>query len=231
VVVAVRDVHAVRRLGTVLGVWAHPDDEAYCSAGLMAAARRAGNRVVCVTATRGEARAPADERTRELGRALAVLGVEEHVVLDHPDGRCHEVEPADAIGGLREIIADVRPATVLTFGTDGLTGHSDHATVGRWTVAALAGTQAVVHAVTRTALWVEEFVTPFEPTGIFRRAAPVSTPVDELSIHLELTGALLQGKEAAVRCHGSQVDAVRRTLGADVFRKALAEETFRVVPT
>ena len=42
------------RLGTVLGIWAHPDDEAFLSAGLMAAARDAGNRVVCVTATLGE---------------------------------------------------------------------------------------------------------------------------------------------------------------------------------
>ena len=41
-------------LGNILGVWAHPDDEAYLSAGIMARAVRAGSRVVCVTATRGE---------------------------------------------------------------------------------------------------------------------------------------------------------------------------------
>ena len=39
---------------TLLGVWAHPDDEAYCSSGLMARVRDAGGRVVVVTATRGE---------------------------------------------------------------------------------------------------------------------------------------------------------------------------------
>jgi LmbE family N-acetylglucosaminyl deacetylase len=42
-------------LGTVLGVWGHPDDEAYLSAGLMMRALTNGHRVVCVTATRGEA--------------------------------------------------------------------------------------------------------------------------------------------------------------------------------
>jgi LmbE family N-acetylglucosaminyl deacetylase len=42
------------RLDTVLGVWAHPDDEAYLSAGLMAGAWAAGNRVVAITATLGE---------------------------------------------------------------------------------------------------------------------------------------------------------------------------------
>ena len=45
----------VADLGTVLGIWAHPDDEAYLSGGLMSiAARDHGNRVACVTATRGE---------------------------------------------------------------------------------------------------------------------------------------------------------------------------------
>ena len=37
--------------GTLLGIWAHPDDECYLSAGLMADAVRHGHRVVCVTAT------------------------------------------------------------------------------------------------------------------------------------------------------------------------------------
>jgi len=39
---------------TLLGVWAHPDDEAYLSSALMAAVRRTGARVVVVTATHGE---------------------------------------------------------------------------------------------------------------------------------------------------------------------------------
>src|SRR3954465_10037017 len=45
---------ALPRVGTLLGVWAHPDDEAYLSSALMAAVRRAGSRVVVVTATHGE---------------------------------------------------------------------------------------------------------------------------------------------------------------------------------
>ncbi len=39
---------------TLLGVWAHPDDEAYLSSALMASVRRDGGRVVVATATRGE---------------------------------------------------------------------------------------------------------------------------------------------------------------------------------
>ena len=49
-----RRVTAGADLGTILSVWAHPDDETYLCAGLMARAVRSGARVVCVTATRGE---------------------------------------------------------------------------------------------------------------------------------------------------------------------------------
>jgi LmbE family N-acetylglucosaminyl deacetylase len=50
-------------LGTVLTVWAHPDDETYLAGGLLAALTDAGHRVVCVTATRGEAADPTADRT------------------------------------------------------------------------------------------------------------------------------------------------------------------------
>ena len=53
-----RTVTDAAELGTVLGVWAHPDDEAFLTAGLMAAARENRQRVVCVTATLGERGTP-----------------------------------------------------------------------------------------------------------------------------------------------------------------------------
>jgi LmbE family N-acetylglucosaminyl deacetylase len=43
----------LKDLGNVLGAWAHPDDEAYLSAALMAGARECGHRVVVATATHG----------------------------------------------------------------------------------------------------------------------------------------------------------------------------------
>ena len=49
-------------LGTILGVWAHPDDDIYLTAGLMARAVRSGSRVVDVTATRGEGGSMDEER-------------------------------------------------------------------------------------------------------------------------------------------------------------------------
>jgi LmbE family N-acetylglucosaminyl deacetylase len=141
-----RDPDLVPGLGTILGVWAHPDDEAYLAGGLMALARRAGQRVVCVTATRGELgtsdpeRWPPEklavERAKEMARCLEILGVTEHLWLDRPDGACAAVPDADGAARIASIIRRVRPQTVLTFGPDGMTGHSDHIAVSRWTTLA-----------------------------------------------------------------------------------------------
>ena len=121
-------------LGTLLGVWAHPDDETYLMAGLMARGVRNGARVVCVTATRGEegtwdpARWPPAElgkvREAELMACLAVLGVDEHTWLDYHDGSCAAVDPAEGTARVQAIVEDVRPDSILTFGPDGMTGHS-----------------------------------------------------------------------------------------------------------
>src|SRR5215831_19725313 len=110
----VRRVDDVRALGTIVGVWAHPDDEAYLSAGLMAAAVDAGNRVVCVTATRGEHGTSdastwprtrlARTRTWELEASLAALGVREHHWLTYADGACASAHSPTAIASIRTII-------------------------------------------------------------------------------------------------------------------------------
>lgn len=45
----------IKKLGTILGIWAHPDDESWASAGIMITAAANGQRTACVTATKGEA--------------------------------------------------------------------------------------------------------------------------------------------------------------------------------
>ena len=129
-------------LGTVLMVWAHPDDETYLVGGLSAALTDAGQRVVCVTATRGEAGGDAADlaeiRTAELDVALAMLGVDEHHWLDYPDGGCAVVDDARRRRGSGAVVDEVRPDTVVTFGPDGFTGHPDHQAVSRWVDLAVA---------------------------------------------------------------------------------------------
>ncbi|MEP6598755.1 MAG: PIG-L family deacetylase [Actinomycetota bacterium] len=229
---------AVLDLGTILSVWAHPDDEGYCCGGLMAMAVRGGQRVVCVTATRGElgstdlSRWPtgpelAAVRTRELAASLAVLDVTEHYWLDYPDGRCQEVDQDEASARLREIVDRVQPDTVLTFGPDGATYHPDHIAVSRWTSAAVAGTKArVLHQVV-TPEWqaATNDVVAAELVMMADRK-PVTVAESDCVIYLSLDGELLDLKYRAMLCQESQIGPLMSLAGPERYRAMLAEEAF-----
>jgi LmbE family N-acetylglucosaminyl deacetylase len=228
-------------LGTILGVWAHPDDETYLSAGIMAAAVDAGERVVCVTATRGEGGSmdeevwPPDEmaavREQELLRGLAVLGVTDHRWLDLPDIDMDTPLPDQGASVIRDIMVEVQPQTVLTFGPDGMTGHQAHMSVSAWATDAfhaVAPTGSRLHYATMTPRFVEEFREVYEPLNIFRPGTPPVTPPEELSIDLALDDVALDRKFQAINEHVSQIGYILEALGADVFRREMANEWFRL---
>lgn len=225
-------------LGTVLSVWAHPDDETYCCGGLMARAVRDGSRVVCVTATRGELgstdpdRWPpgpelAEVRTAELAASLAELGVTEHIWLDYADGGCASADQDEAVRRVRAIAEGVGPDTVLTFGPDGMTGHGDHMAVSRWVTAAVAGTDARVHYATNTPGWLAQYRGRLDELGVYMGAEPPCTPLGDLSLHVQLEGDLLDAKLRAIRRQESQIAPLLAALGEDFLREGLAEEAFR----
>ena len=136
---------------TMLGVWAHPDDEAYLSAGLMADHRRRGDRVVVVTATLGEhgtsdpdawppARlggTPPPRAARQPGRPRRRRAPPARLRGRHlrPPGRRRR-RRADRPAHRRR----ASPTSIVTFGPDGVTGHPDHRAVGRWATDAWART-------------------------------------------------------------------------------------------
>ena len=229
-------------LGTVLGIWAHPDDDIYLSAGLMAMNVSLGNRVVDVTATRGEGgsmdeerwppESMADVRSAELMRSLEVLGVSEHRFLDGPVDIDMDA-PLDESGAAQviEIMAEVEPDTVLTFGPDGMTGHVGHMSVSRWATdafQAVAKPGARLHYATMTPAYDEEFAEIFEPLNIFRPGTPPVTPPDQLSIDLALQSDLLDRKWSSIMQHISQVQYIFDAVGEDTFKAEMSHEWFRL---
>ena len=231
--------------GTVLGIWAHPDDETYLSAGLMARAARDGDRVVCVTATRGEEGSWDEERwptetmgqvrEDELLRSLAILGVTEHHWLDYRDGTCAEVPRDQGVARVRAFIEEVRPVRVLTFGPDGMTGHPDHKAVCAWTADAFeqaAPAGAGLYHATHTAAWAAEWVPVYNRFNVFMEpGTPPVTPDDELAIDFELEDELLDLKLRAIQEHVSQVEGMLQAFGEDVFRRSMRAERFRLAAT
>ena len=128
---------------SLLGVFAHPDDESIACGGLLAWCADLGADVSLVCMTRGEHSRGAGEagetRSRELDAAARALGIGAVQLLDHEDGML----PWLAAGPLRSDIEDAirarRPEVVITFDADGLYWHPDHIAVHELTTAAVLG--------------------------------------------------------------------------------------------
>jgi LmbE family N-acetylglucosaminyl deacetylase len=228
----------VARLGTILSIWAHPDDETYLAGGLMAAAAQNGQRVVCVSATAGEL--GTDDATRwppeRLGRlrrwecraAMSVLGIDDHRWLDYPDGGLADIDPGEPVRRIQTIVADVRPDTILTFGPDGGTFHPDHQTVSRWVDAAVdPGHQTRVLHAALAQDHLDAWGDHYEAWGIYLTdERPVAVPDHELAVRLRLRGAALDQKIAALCAMYSQVAPAVALLGEDDFRATNVDECF-----
>lgn len=238
---------ATTGLGTVLGIWAHPDDEAYLSGGVMAAARDAGQRVVCVTATRGERGTPDPARwpphrlgamrEHEIRASLAALGVYEHRFLGLADGRCASEPTAATVERLAVVIDEVRPDTILTFGPDGLTGHQDHQVVSGWATAAraLAAPTAQLLYASTTAEEVDAWEGLYADLGVFLvPGLPLRRASAEIGFELRLDEGLADRKLAALRAQASQTAGLIDRLGEERFRTWWSVESFvhaETVPT
>jgi N-acetylglucosamine malate deacetylase 2 len=122
---------------TLLAVWAHPDDESFGPVGTVRLARDLGWRTVVVSATRGDAGssdlvelAPGQTlgelREAELRQASMIIGVDRLIVWRYRDGGLGDVPREELIGRVLDVMRETRPAAVITFGPDGITGHPDH---------------------------------------------------------------------------------------------------------
>ena len=222
---------------TVLGVWAHPDDEAYLSAGLMHRFVRNGDRVVVITATLGEhgtadallwpPQRLASRRHHELRTSLATLGVHELHVLGFEDGQC---ELHDATDLVRGYVDDIDPDLIVTFGPDGMTGHCDHRAVSRWTTQAweLGGSTCDLWYATVTPEFHTQWGAINERIGLWESGhEPPCTHLDDVCHSVLLDEHELDVKMSALRAHATQTTALSELIGRDTYRYWWSTETFR----
>ena len=233
------DVGHLPRIGTLLGVWAHPDDEAYLSSGLMSRVRNHGGRVVVVTATRGErgtddpARWPPARlsvvREQELRASLAEVGVHEHHWLGHADGGLDGVPVSQGAAELVPLIEDVAPDVIVTFGPEGMTGHADHRAISAWTTEAWRriGRRAELWYATLTHEYHRDWGELSQQVGLWMDdAEPPVTHPSELSVTVRLSGSMLASKHRALRAHASQTLALEDLVGPARYREWWSTESF-----
>lgn len=207
----------INNLGTILGVWAHPDDETFCSGGIMAAAAANGQKVIIITATKGEkgvqdeSRWPAAKlasiRTKELKKALEILNATHHHQLSYKDGGCASADQAEPIAKIARLIKKYEPDTILTFGPDGLTGHFDHQTVSDWAMAArlMAGNRArLLYSVQTTEQYARSQVLDSALNFFYNTPKPPTYDENETALCLHLDDKLCQQKMSALKAMPSQ---------------------------
>ncbi|MEU9290077.1 PIG-L deacetylase family protein [Streptomyces sp. NPDC048275] len=129
---------------SLLGVFAHPDDESLLAGGVLAQHAAGGARTGVVTATW----APDSYRADELAEALAVLGAGRPRMLGYGDARNDSSAPGrtrlcdapldEVIVQLVAQLREFRPDIVVTHDAIGqLTGHPDHRHTHRVTLLAV----------------------------------------------------------------------------------------------
>lgn len=224
----------VSKLGTILGLWAHPDDEVFASGGLIHAAKQNGQLVILITATEGSAGETSDEkiwpqselgkiRRKELEDSLKILGSPEHYWLDCPDGELKSQNVSECTKKVLDAIGDRKIDTVITFEKTGITGHPDHIAVHNWAnnVADELGVDRVLYATEN-----QEFYNAYgrmldkQFNVYFNVKKPVVIAGDKADICLKLSDKQSSTKISALKAHKSQTSGLMNT---DLGRKAMLE--------
>lgn len=227
-------------------VTAHPDDESLIAGGVLAACAAAGVPTGVVCLTRGEWGPIADPalatpatlgevRVAELEAACAALGVDHVRCYAHDDGNLSAADDDEVVADLAAILAQSRPAAVVTFDADGLYLHPDHMAAHRFTRAAVA--MVTPHPRLYEAVWPaavsRDLVAALRsrglpcdlwgfPPGEFGSAAPP----DVLEIDV---AAFVERKLQALRRHRTQLgaDHALAAIPADLAARFLGRERFR----
>jgi LmbE family N-acetylglucosaminyl deacetylase len=132
----------------ILTVYAHPDDESFGPAAVLAKYARRGAVIHGVFATLGERGEPLDGldftpeqlaqvRERDLRDAAAAIGYAGLEVLGYADGTLADLPDGQLEALVLAAIQRYMPDVVITFGPGGITRHPDHLAISQATTAAV----------------------------------------------------------------------------------------------
>lgn len=188
----------VPALSRVLAVCAHPDDESFGLGALISTFIDRGAAVSVLCFTRGEASTLGDQasltgsREEELRCAAEVLGIQDVVLLDYPDGALSEVALEDLSGHVRR---GVHPGdALLVFDRGGVSGHPDHMRATEAALEAAADLGSPVYAWAVGAGVADVLNREFGTSFVGRSRSEIDT-----ELHVDRTRQL-----RAITCHRSQ---------------------------
>jgi LmbE family N-acetylglucosaminyl deacetylase len=222
----------------LLGVWAHPDDEAYLSAGLMAEVIARGGHVTVVALTDGELGFGDDDsrtltgrsllRRAELREAMATIGVGDVRFVGAPDGFLDRIDTGMVAESIAEVMSEIQPDLTVTFGPDGITGHEDHVACGLAVTSAwLAVSSGELRYAAKTTDWLDDWRTFHDSVGVWMTDEPTGVDPADLDLVVALSGDALARKRRVLSHHASQTEMISGLMGERDYRRWIAEEGFR----
>lgn len=121
----------------VVGIFAHPDDEAFGPSGLLATFAKEGRDVYIIDVTKGDAGQNLSDKTNELqeireeelAASIKTLGIKKAYFLDFKDGTLSNNLYHDVANKLQELLEELKPEIVITLEPRGVSGHLDHIAV------------------------------------------------------------------------------------------------------
>ncbi|APT84474.1 N-acetyl-1-D-myo-inositol-2-amino-2-deoxy-alpha-D-glucopyranoside deacetylase [Corynebacterium aquilae] len=239
----------------VVAVHAHPDDEAIWTGGLLCDLARRGAQVTVVTCTlgeEGETIGPdlqyltvdhADQlggyRIQELAEAQRILGVQHRFLGGagrfrdsgmegspaHADLRAFVNAGSASVDALDEILQEIQPQLIVTYGPDGGYGHPDHIAAHKIVHAAKYTPQRILWCVTSKPMIHTGSAAITAPAG-WRTAPGEIACVDTWDVAHPLSPEVFDAKIQAMRAHATQVwiaDGRPHPLGAGSAR-AIVED-------
>lgn len=193
---------------SILALFAHPDDETFRAGGSLALLAAHGIHVQTLTATRGEAGSPGtppictmDElpqvREQELRCACQALGLAPPIILDYPDGQLASMEPTKVLSNILEVIDQVQPHSIISFGEDGLSGHPDHIAIGGYALKAFHKREDI-----------RALYTLAVPQSLAKKLGMTqiqAVPDDRITHTIDISD-VWESKLKAIRCHRTQIN-------------------------
>ena len=220
---------------SVLGIFAHPDDEGFISGGTLALLVARSARVTLVCATNGDVGEISDPslakpetlgqvRQEELRQAMAITGVTDLRFLGYRDSgmagtpannhpaSLSQADPEEVVSRLVAITREVRPQLLISHDPTGVYGHPDHLAIHRYATKAfrLAG---------RTTAYPEQFTKqlhPWSASWLYYACAP-QTPFRRMWQEMTDAGIRPPFADREVNSLGCPDDAVTTTLDVSEF--------------
>lgn len=213
---------------SIVGIFAHPDDEVFGPGGTLALFAKEGRDVYLICVTDGDAGMNSSGKDGDLGeirrdelRASATaLGIKEVFFLGYKDGSLNNSLYHEVADKIKHILEKIDPEILLTMEPRGVSGHLDHIAVS------MIASYVYEHTPSIKEIWYYALTKAFRENRpeyfIYFPPGYKESDIDKIT---DIT-AVWDQKVAAMRQHKTQTHDMERVLGQ--FMKLPKVENFIV---